>query len=199
MNQSRNNPRNRRPVDPLLEQFPANNAIRSPQVRLIGADGSNLGVVDTRTALWQARNSELDLVCISADAQPPVAKILDYGRFLYDHKRAAKLAARKSRESQIIIKEIQLRPVTDQHDIATKLGHAREWLEDQHTKIKVVIKFRGREMSFRERGFVVMRSFIDGLAGCKIEREPSMSGNQITAMLAPGKLRKIDSANQENA
>ena len=131
---------------------------------------------------------------MSPEANPPVAKIIEYSRFIYDQKKAKKEAAKKSRESQIIIKEIQLRPVTDQHDIATKLNHAKEWLEDQHNKIKIVIKFRGRELSFASRGFEIMSKFITELGPCKVEREPSMNGNQIIAMIAPNKGKKVDSA-----
>jgi translation initiation factor IF-3 len=188
---------NRKPVDPLLEQFPANQAIRTSTVRLIDQAGANQGVIETKQALWRARDQGLDLVLISPEADPPVAKILEYTRFLYEQKKSKKEAAKRSRESQIIIKEIQLRPVTDQHDIATKLNHAKHWLEDQQNKIKIVIKFRGREMSFAQRGFEVMSKFISELGPCKVEREPSMSGNQITAMIAPTKSKKIDSTQPE--
>ena len=186
--------RNRKPIDPLLEQFPANHAIRSQEVRLIDHSGQNQGVLDTKQAIWRAKEHGLDLVVVSPEANPPVAKIIEYSRFIYDQKKAKKEAAKKSRESQIIIKEIQLRPVTDQHDISTKLNHAKEWLEDQHNKIKIVIKFRGRELSFASRGFEIMSKFITELGPCKVEREPSMNGNQIIAMIAPNKGKKVDSA-----
>jgi translation initiation factor IF-3 len=160
----------------------ANERIRAPQVRLIMPDGTNLGVISTRDALTEARRMGLDLVAINPQAQPMVVKILDLNKYLYEEKRAAKERARKSRESEIQIKEVQLRPVTDAHDIGIKAKNAQNWLLMGH-KVKVVIKFRGREMAFRELGMRVLDQFLTAVGDHKLEREPQHQGNQILVLL----------------
>lgn len=167
-----------------LEQTLANERIRSPQVRLILQDGSNLGVVSTRDALNRARLEGMDLVAINTQAQPMIAKILDLNKYVYEQKKAAKERARKNRENEVHIKEIQLRPVTDEHDIEIKARNARGFLDD-NCKVKVVIKFRGREMAYRELGMEVMNRFLAAVGEHKLEREPNMQGNSIQAMLMP--------------
>ena len=162
----------------------ANERIRAPQVRLIGSDGENLGVVNTRDALSQARREGLDLVAINQQTEPMVVKVLDLGKYLYDLKREQKERARKSRESVILLKEVQLRPVTDTHDIEIKARNARGFL-DEGDKVKLVIKFRGREMSHRELGFEVARAFLSAVGAHKMEKDLSMQGNSITAILMP--------------
>jgi translation initiation factor IF-3 len=162
----------------------ANEQIRSPQVRLIGDDGANLGVIPTREAQRQAYQVGLDLVVINPQSDPMVAKILDLGRYLYDMKREAKERARRSRESEILIKEIQLRPVTDTHDIEIKAKNARGFLAEGN-KVKVIIKFRGREMSHTQLGFEAIQNFLAAVGPHRFEREPSMMGKSILAILIP--------------
>jgi translation initiation factor IF-3 len=162
-----------------LEQTLANERIRSPQVRLILQDGSNLGVVATHDALNRARLEGMDLVAINTEAQPMIAKIVDLNKYLYEQKKAAKERARKNREN-----EMQLRPVTDEHDIEIKARNARSFLDDS-CKVKVVIKFRGREMAYRELGVEVMNRFLAAVGEHKLEREPNMQGNSIQALLMP--------------
>jgi len=162
----------------------ANERIRAPQVRLIGSDGENLGVVSTKDALFKARREGLDLVAINQQSDPMVVKVLDLGKYLYDLKREQKERAKRSRESVILLKEVQLRPVTDTHDIEIKARNARGFLADGD-KVKLVIKFRGREMSHRELGFEVARSFLDAVGPHRMEKELSMQGNSITAILMP--------------
>jgi translation initiation factor IF-3 len=163
-----------------------NNKIRVPQVRVIDQDGNNLGVIDTYKALNTAIAAEFDLVLINPDATPPVAKIVDYGKFLYLQKQQKKEQQKKSREAAIVVKEIQLRPVTGSHDVEIKLKHAKEWLE-QKNRIKIVMKFRGREQHHTDIGRKLMQSFIQGLGECKIDQEPEMAGRQMIAMIAPAK------------
>lgn len=172
------------PSTMALEQTLANERIRSPQVRLILQDGSNLGVVATRDALNRAKLEGMDLVAINTQAQPMIAKIVDLNKYLYEQKKAAKERARKNRENEIHIKEVQLRPVTDEHDIEIKARNARGFLDD-HCKVKVVIKFRGREMAYRELGVEVMNRFLAAVGEHKLEREPNMQGNSIQALLMP--------------
>lgn len=171
----------------------ANERIRVPQVRLITNDGVNMGVVNTRDALYQAQRAGLDLVAINQTVNPMVVKILDLNKYLYEQKKAAKERAKKSRESEIVIKEIQLRPVTDKHDILVKATRAKEFLED-NCKVKIVIKFRGREMSFTKLGFEVIQDFVTTVGSFKYEKEPVLQGNSITAILAPNKTPKEESA-----
>lgn len=163
----------------------ANERIRAPQVRLIMPDGTNRGVISTRDALQEARKVGLDLVAINPQASPMVVKIVDLNKYLYEEKRAAKERARKSRESEIIMKEVQLRPVTDSHDIQVKARNTRGWLDAGH-KVKVVIKFRGREMNYRELGMSVLNQFLQNVGEHKCEREPQNQGNQLWVMLLPG-------------
>ena len=151
---------------------------------MVDEDGSQLGVMPTRQALWTARDKGLDLIEITADAKPPVVRMVDLNKWVYNLKRAKKEQEKKSRENATVIKEIQLRPVTDKHDIEVKQNHAKEFLADSN-KVKVVIKFRGRELSFTQRGFEVMQSFIDGLGPCKIEKPPEMNGRMLMAVIAP--------------
>jgi len=172
------------PSTMALEQTLANERIRSPQVRLILQDGSNLGVVATHDALNRARLEGMDLVAINTEAQPMIAKIVDLNKYLYEQKKAAKERARKNRENEIHIKEVQLRPVTDEHDIEIKARNARSFLDDS-CKVKVVIKFRGREMAYRELGVEVMNRFLAAVGEHKLEREPIMQGNSIQALLMP--------------
>lgn len=162
----------------------ANDRIRVPQVRLITEDGTNLGVVNTRDALARAHNQGLDLVAINTQAQPMVAKILDLNKHLYELKKAAKERAKQSRENQVVLKEVQLRPVTDEHDIHIKARNARGFLDDG-CKVKVVVKFRGREMAYRELGMSVINNFLQAVGDHKLEREPTIQGNSIYALLMP--------------
>ncbi len=179
------NPRDRRmPVDPIKEQFAANDQIKSPTVRLIDNEGQNLGVKGTREAINLAYDQDLDLVLVSPAANPPVAKICDYGKFIYEQKQNKKEQDRKLRENAIVTKEIQLRPTIGSHDIEVKLNHAKEWLKD-NCKIKIVLKFRGREMAHKDRGFAVVNQFLAGLDSCKVEKQPEMNSNTIIAMIAP--------------
>lgn len=172
------------PTRPPTTTTLANEKIRAPQVRLIMPDGTNRGVINTRDALFEARRVGLDLVAINPQANPMVVKILDLNKWLYEEKKAAKERARKSRESEIIMKEIQLRPVTDEHDIGIKARNARTFLDD-NCKVKVVVKFRGREMAFRDLGFEVLNKFLTEVGEHRLERQPAMQGNSITIMMLP--------------
>lgn len=172
------------PIDPIKEQFVANGQIKSPTVRLIDNEGQNLGVKNIKDAINLAYDQELDLVVVSPAANPPVAKICDYGKFIYEQKQNKKEQDRKLRENAIVTKEIQLRPSIGLHDIEVKQNHAKEWLKD-NCKIKIVLKFRGREMAHKDRGFAVVNQFLAGLDTCKIEKQPEMSSNTIIAMIAP--------------
>jgi len=162
----------------------ANERIRVPQVRLIDHRGENVGVVSTRDALHQARQHGLDLVAINTQTQPMVAKIVELNKWLYEQKLAEKARLKKSRENEIHIKEVQMRPVTDDHDIETKARMARGFL-DTNCKVKVVIKFRGREMSHRDLGEQVMIKFLGLVGEHRQERVPQHQGNTYSVLLMP--------------
>ena len=174
--------------DPIKDQFAANQKIRQPQVRLIDSEGANLGVINTTEALIMAQTEMLDLVLINTTANPPIARICDYNKFIYDAKRHKKEQDRKLREHAIHIKEIQLRPNISSHDLEVKMQHAREWLTE-NCKIKIVVKFRGRELAYKARGFDMINNFVEQL-GCKIEKAPDMNNNTIIAVVSSGKLGK---------
>lgn len=176
--------RSRRQEDPIRDSIVSNDRIRHPEVRVVDEDGAQLGVMPTKQAQWMAREKGLDLIEITADARPPVVRITDLSKWIYNLKKAKKEQEKKARENAVVIKEIQLRPVTDKHDIEVKQGHAREFLADE-AKVKVVIKFRGRELSFTQRGFDIMQSFIEGLGPCKVEKAPEMNGRMLMAIIAP--------------
>src|SRR5437868_10869041 len=161
-----------------------NEQIRISPVRLIGAAGEKLGIVPTAQALEKAREAGLDLVEMAADERPPVCKILDYGklRFLNSQKanKAGKVRAQK-------LKEIRVRPKTGDHDVDTKVAHARKFLE-HNDKVQVTVIFRGREMQHQQEGRRVLDLVLEKLAGVgKVERPPTMDGKRMTALLMPVK------------
>ncbi len=157
--------------------------IDSREVRLIGADGANLGVVPTRQALAMAEEANLDLVEVSPDAKPPVAKILDYGKFKYQEQKKAN-EARKN-QKVIEIKEIKMRPMIDDHDYDVKLKAIRRFFEEGD-KVKITLRFRGREMAHQELGQQLLdRVKKDTVEIAKVESEPRFEGRQIVMVLAP--------------
>lgn len=182
--QQRDRRQSRKPEDPIRDSIVSNDRIRYPEVRVLDHDGSQLGVMPTRQALYFARERNLDLIEISADASPPVVRITDLGKWIYQLKKARKEQDKKSRAHATVIKEIQLRPVTDKHDIQVKQEHAKEFLNEL-AKVKIVIKFKGRELGFTDKGYALMHEFISGLGPCKVEKEPEMSGRMLMAMVAP--------------
>ena len=165
------------------EAHKINNRIDSREVRLIDADGNNVGVVPTRQAMIMAEEANLDLVEISPDAKPPVAKILDYGKFKFQEQK--RLAEARKKQRVIEIKEIKLRPMIDDHDYEVKMKAARRFF-DEGDKVKVTLRFRGREMAHQELGFRLLeRVKSETLTIAKVEAEPSMEGRQMIMVLAP--------------
>lgn len=169
----------------MTSKIEINERITSPRVRLIDANGVQKGVVSIRDALWQARQENLDLVKI-ADANPPVCKIVDAGKYVYEQNKAKKELAKKQRAAASELKEIQLRPATDTNDIKIKARKAREFLADGD-KVKVVMRFRGREITHKEVGLAVIDTFIKELGEVRMEQPVTEQGNQITALIAPVK------------
>jgi translation initiation factor IF-3 len=162
-----------------------NDAIRVPQVRLIDEDGSQVGVKQTADALEYAFGKNLDLVEIAPQAQPPVARVMDYGKYRYEQEQKAKLA--RKHQSQVHVKEIKLRPKIGVHDYETKKGHVMRFL-NQRAKVKVTIMFRGRETTHPERGRdLLMRLAEDVREIGQIESPPLLDGRNMVMVLGPTK------------
>ena len=160
-----------------------NERIRVPEVRLVDQDGSQIGVVDTDKAREMARERDLDLVEVAAQARPPVARLLDYSKYRYEQEQKAK-AARKHQQ-QVNVREIKLRPKIADHDYATKRGHVERFLK-KHDKVKVTIMFRGREQAHPERGRALLsRLFEDVSELAVVEQQPLQEGRNMHMLLAP--------------
>ena len=158
-----------------------NERIRVPEVRLIGAEGEQLGLVPTDRAREMAREAGIDHVEMAATARPPVCRLMDYGKYKYEQRKKQQKA--KEKQHKIRVKGIRLRPKTDQHDFETKLGHARRFLE-QGNKVQVTLLFRGREMAHIDLGRTLLRRFADELAElCTVERFPKLEGRRMTMLL----------------
>jgi translation initiation factor IF-3 len=154
-------------------------------VRVVLDDGGTLGVMDTRDAIQEARKRGLDLVEIAPGAQPPVAKIIDYGKFLYEQKKKQHEA--KKKQVTVQVKEIKFRPGTDDHDYEYRRENARKWLGDGD-KVRAAIAFRGREMSHRELGAKILQRLTKELEDiADTEVAPKMEGYQMFTILAPKK------------
>ena len=152
-------------------------------MRLIDEEGENVGVVDTNAALERAANANLDLVEISPDAEPPVCKIMDHGKFKFEQQKKAAEARKK--QKTVEIKEIKMRPAIDDHDYDVKVRAIRRFFEGGD-KVKVTLRFRGREMAHQELGRQVLervKAEVEGIA--KVESEPRMEGRQMVMVLAP--------------
>ncbi len=153
------------------------------EVRLINAEGENIGVVPIRQAMAMAEEANLDLVEVSPDAKPPVAKILDYGKFKYQEQKKAN-EARKN-QKVIEIKEIKMRPMIDDHDYDVKMKAIRRFFEEGD-KVKITLRFRGREMAHQELGQKLLdRVKKDTFEIAKVESEPRFEGRQIVMVIAP--------------
>jgi translation initiation factor IF-3 len=173
----------RRP--PERDQTRINDRIRVPEVRLIGADGKQIGIVKTAEALAYAQDRDLDLVEVAPEARPPVCRVLDYSKYKYEQAQKQKAARRH--QQQITIREIKFRPKIAQNDYDTKKGHVSRFLKNKD-KVKITIMFRGREVTHPERG----TALLDRLAGelseiAVVEQSPVQDGRNMTMLLAPSK------------
>ena len=165
--------------------FRVNRGIRVAEVRLIGPDGDNVGVVPIEKALEMARNAELDLVEVSPNAKPPVCRVMDFGKFVYE--RAKKEREARKAQTKIEMKEIRMRPKTNEHHRGFKVKNARRWLESG-MKVKVTIRFRGREMDYPEIALEDLKEIALELSDVsKVEQAPQMEGRTMLVILAPDK------------
>jgi translation initiation factor IF-3 len=162
-----------------------NERIRVPQVRLIGADGEQLGILDTNDALKKAQEANLDLVEVAPNSKPPVTRLLDYSKYKYEQEQKQK-AARKHQQ-QVNVREIKLRPKIATHDYETKKGHVERFLKHRD-KVKVTIMFRGREQAHPERGRALLQKLFEDLGGiATIESAPLQEGRNMSMLLGPSK------------
>jgi len=182
------------------QNFRVNESIRVPQVRLIGADGGNLGVVDIKEALRIAREAELDLVEVAPNSDPPVCRVMDFGKFLYERTKKER-EARKA-QTKIEVKEVRLRPKTNEHHRSFKIRDARRWIQEG-MKVKVSIRFRGREITYPELALEDLKEIAEQLSDIAIiEQAPNMEGKMMFMMLAPipkGKKVAVIKDQSENA
>ncbi len=183
----------RRPPERDLTR--TNERIRVPEVRLVGEDGKQIGVVKTSEALVYAQERDLDLVEVAPDARPPVCRVLDYSKYKYE--QAQKQKAARKHQQQITIREIKFRPKIAQNDYDTKKGHVRRFLKGKD-RVKVTIMFRGREVTHPERGTALLDRLATELADVAIvEQTPLQDGRNMTMMLAPSKSVLADEAEKD--
>lgn len=160
-----------------------NRQIRISPVRVIGADGSQLGIMEVDRALALAEESGLDLVEVAATARPPVVRVMDYGKFKFEQAKQARVA--KKKQHVIELKEVKFRPGIEEHDFDTKVRHARRFLGEGN-KVKVTLMFRGRQIAHPELGFAVVQRVSEQLAEvAKTESPAKMEGKSLTMILAP--------------
>jgi len=153
-------------------------------VRLVGANGEPMGIIPIAEALQRARTADLDLVEVAPAADPPVCRIMDYGKFKYMQSKREQEARKK--QTVILVKEIKVRPKTDDHDLDVKIKHMRRFLEEGD-KVKVTVRFRGRELAYASQsGFELLKYVTEAVADlCKVESAPKMEGKTMMAILAP--------------
>jgi len=171
------------PIQDATKRTRVNRQIRISPLRVIGADGSQLGILDLETALAQAEAAGLDLVEVAATARPPVVRIMDYGKFKFEQAKMARVA--KKKQHVIHLKEVKYRPGIDDHDFDTKTRHARRFLGEGN-KVKVTMMFRGRQVAHPELGKIVLDRVCADLADiAKIETDAKLEGKNMTLILAP--------------
>ncbi len=177
-----------------------NREIRAPRVRVIDKDGEQIGVLPTGEAIYRAEQAGLDLVEISPNAEPPVCKIIDYGKFRYQLTKKEKES--KKSQHQVKVKEVKVKPNTDEHDIQTKLKHARDFVA-KGDKVRITCTFRGREMMHTEFGERIVKRMCEDLADVAAPESPAkMFGKILSIVLAPSvkkTVKGVHRAENENA
>jgi len=171
-----------------LQKVRINERIKVPKVRVVGADGVQIGIIDTREAIAKAKEAGLDLVEVAPVAEPPVCKIMDYGKFKYEEAKKEKVAKKKAHSFHL--KELTLRPKIEEHDYQVKLKHLRKFLS-AHSRVKITVKFRGREMAHLELGKKVLDRFVkDSEDIGSIELALKVEGRHMVIVLAPSVHKK---------
>ena len=174
-------PRRRMPDDGVRR----NELIHAREVRVIGMDGEQLGIMSRNDAIAAAREEGCDLVEVSSNSEPPVCRIMDYGKFKYEQQKKRQDA--KKRQAVVQVKEIKVRPKTDDHDYETKVRHVRRFLEDGD-RCKVTVFFRGREIVHKDRGMDILERFVKDLEDvARVDQEPRAEGRTLQMLLVPKK------------
>ena len=169
----------------INKNYLLNEDIREKEIRVIDADGSMLGLLSSREALRLAEEKEMDLVMISPNANPPVCKIMDFGKYIYEQSKKEKEA--KKKQKVVNVKEIRFSPQIEEHDVSIKANNARKFLLDGD-KVKVTVRFRGREADYSHIGQKILRRFAEMLEDvCNIEKPAKLEGRNMIMILAPKK------------
>ncbi|WP_079426817.1 translation initiation factor IF-3 [Clostridium oryzae] len=172
-------------VKTISKNYKLNDEIREKEIRVVAEDGSMVGILSSKEALKIAEERDLDLVMISPAANPPVCKIMDFGKFIYEQSKRDKEA--KKKQKVISIKEIRLSPTIEEHDITIKANNARKFLQDED-KVKVTVRFRGREADYSYIGHRILDSFVNKLQDvCVVEKPAKLEGRNMILILAPKK------------
>ncbi|MCH2534977.1 MAG: translation initiation factor IF-3 [Bdellovibrionales bacterium] len=177
--------------------YRVNKDVRAPQVRLINEEGQMVGEMSSQEALQYAESKGLDLIEIAPNAKPPTCKVMDYGKWKYENKK--KEAANRKKQVIVSVKEVQLRPRTDDHDLQVKMKNARKFLLNGD-KVKINLRFSGREMAHQELGYELLKKVTGMLDDiCVVEQNPKKEGRQMFLMVAPDaqKIKDIEKANKE--
>ncbi len=162
-----------------------NGGIRADKVRLVDDANNQVGVIPRDEAMSRAQEAGMDLVEVSPNSEPPVCRIMDYGKWLYQQKRRVREAHKKTQHPVATLKEIRLRPETEKHDLEVKVKHAREFLEKGH-RVQFSVLFRGRQMLHKEQGYDMLNQVTETLAEiAKIERPSVLTGRRMTLLLVP--------------
>ncbi|MDR2819545.1 MAG: translation initiation factor IF-3 [Desulfovibrio sp.] len=162
-----------------------NELIRARELRVIGADGEQLGILQRADAIALAKEAGLDLVEVASTSEPPVCRIMDYGKFKYEQQKKKQEA--KKRQTVVQIKEIKVRPKTDDHDYETKMRHVRRFLEEGD-RCKISVFFRGREIVHKDRGLSILERVVQDLADvARVDQEPHAEGRTLQMLLVPKK------------
>jgi translation initiation factor IF-3 len=179
---------------PATKKARINDQITAHELRLIDVDGSQVGVVNIEEALRRAREASLDLVEIAPQLTPPVCRIMDFGKYLFEQRKRLKKKSKK-----VHIKELKMRPVTDIGDYLVKIKQAKGFLVDGN-KVKFFIRFRGRELSYQQQGYDILRRAEEDLGECGVaEQLPKMEGKQMTMIMVPGKNKNNIKGDLDNA
>lgn len=177
------NPSEKKPKYDKYNGDIVNEKIKFPEVRLIGPDGEQLGTMSKRDALKKAEEYDLDLLCVAPNGKPPVCKIINYGKYRFEQQKKEKLNRKTSKAKIIKTKEVQLTPQIGEHDLLTKVKNAIKFLEDGD-KLKICLRFKGRQMAHIEVGEAVLNKFLDYVADYgTCEKKPSLEGRTLTCIV----------------
>ncbi len=177
--------------------FKTNEQIRAPELRVLDREGKQIGVLSRDEALALAKKEEKDLIEIAPQAKPPVVKLMEFSKFLYQHKKKTKEERKKNAGAQT--KQLRFGPFIDDHDLGVRIRRAKEFFE-RGDKVKFIVRYKGRQMARQDAGYLVMNKIVELLDGVgKVEREPRMEGRQLTMLMARNTGKKAESEEIQKA